>query len=84
MKGTPGNEKCGFSKTIVALLRDNGVEFGGTTSSRGRDVRQGLKRRRLADLPPVLYVDGELAGGLDILQEMAAEEGGLKAQLGLE
>ncbi|KAH8061576.1 protein disulfide oxidoreductase [Aureococcus anophagefferens] len=53
MKGTPGNEKCGFSKTIVALLRDNGVEFD----------------------------------AFDILTDddgMAAEEGGLKAQLGLE
>ena len=84
MKGTPGNEKCGFSKTIVALLRDNGVEFDAFDILTDDDVRQGLKK--YSDWPtfPQFYVDGELLGGLDILQEMAAEEGGLKAQLGLE
>ena len=45
-------------------------------------MRQGLKK--FSDWPPYpqLYVDGELVGGLDIVQEMAAD-GGLKGQLGL-
>ena len=84
IKGTPGNEKCGFSRTIVALLNDHGVAFDAFDILSDEDVRQGLKK--YSDWPtfPQFYVDGDLVGGLDILQEMAAEDGGLKAQLGLE
>jgi glutaredoxin-related protein len=28
MKGTPGAEKCGFSRTITSLLTDKGVKYG--------------------------------------------------------
>jgi len=28
MKGSPGAEKCGFSRTITSLLSDNGVKYG--------------------------------------------------------
>ena len=84
IKGTPGNEKCGFSRTIVALLNDHGVAFDAFDILSDEDVRQGLKK--YSDWPtfPQFYVDGDLVGGLDILQEMAGEDGGLKAQLGLE
>ena len=44
------------------------------------EVRQGLKT--FSDWPtfPQLYVKGEFQGGLDIVNELAAEPGGLKAQ----
>ncbi len=28
MKGSPDEPRCGFSNTIVGILRDNGVQFG--------------------------------------------------------
>jgi glutaredoxin-related protein len=28
MKGSPDEPRCGFSRTIVGILRDNGVAFG--------------------------------------------------------
>lgn len=81
MKGAPDNERCGFSRTIVALLREYGVEFDTFDILSDDAVRQGLKK--FSDWPtfPQFYVDGELVGGLDIVQEMAAEEGGLRGQL---
>ena len=82
MKGSPDNERCGFSRTIVALLREHSVTFDSFDILTDNDVRQGLKK--FSDWPtyPQLYVDGELVGGLDIVQEMAAD-GDLTGQLGL-
>jgi glutaredoxin-related protein len=28
MKGTPGAEKCGFSRTITSLLNEKGIKYG--------------------------------------------------------
>ncbi|KAJ6611127.1 glutaredoxin [Mycena sp. CBHHK59/15] len=70
MKGTPAAPRCGFSRRIAGLLTDKGVQFASFDILEDEDVRQGLKR--LNDWPtfPQLIVDGELVGGLDIVQEM--------------
>ncbi|KAJ7146883.1 glutaredoxin [Mycena epipterygia] len=70
MKGTPEEPRCGFSRKISALLKDQGVQFSSFDILGDEDVRQGLKK--LNDWPtfPQLIVNGELVGGLDIVQEM--------------
>ncbi len=67
MKGTPGEPKCGFSRQMVAILRENAVKYGFFNILADDEVRQGLKE--FADWPtyPQLWVDGELVGGLDIV-----------------
>ena len=67
MKGTPGEPKCGFSRQLVGVLRDNAVKYGFFNILADDEVRQGLKE--FADWPtfPQLWVDGELVGGLDIV-----------------
>ncbi|KAG9234583.1 thioredoxin-like protein [Amylocarpus encephaloides] len=69
MKGTPTTPQCGFSRQLVALLRENSVKYGFFNILADDDVRQGLKE--FSDWPtfPQLYVDGELVGGLDIVKE---------------
>ena len=80
MKGKPGAEQCGFSRTICALLTEHHIAFDSFDILTDDAVRQGLKK--FSDWPtfPQLYVNGDLAGGLDILTEMAAD-GDLKTQL---
>nr|GAT49888.1 glutaredoxin [Mycena chlorophos] len=70
MKGTPDEPRCGFSRKISGLLRDHSVDFAHFDILSDEDVRQGLKK--LNDWPtfPQLIVNGELVGGLDIVQEM--------------
>ena len=82
MKGFPGQPKCGFSRQIVEILQSNGIEFSHFDILTDEDVRAGLKE--YSDWPtyPQLYVNGTLAGGLDIVKEMA-EGGDLKEQLGI-
>eukprot|EP00035_Acanthoeca_spectabilis_P035114 m.32569 g.32569 ORF g.32569 m.32569 type:complete len:333 (-) comp7060_c0_seq1:1064-2062(-) len=80
MKGTPEDPQCGFSRKIVALLKDKGVEFSYFNILADSDVRQGLKE--YSDWPtfPQLYIAGDLVGGLDIVTEMA-ETGELDAAI---
>ncbi|CAB1105138.1 unnamed protein product [Ectocarpus sp. CCAP 1310/34] len=80
MKGNPDSPQCGFSRTAVGLLREEGVEFGTFDILADDEVRQGLKK--LSEWPtyPQLYCGGELVGGLDIMKEMK-QAGELKAAL---
>ncbi|KAI5842934.1 thioredoxin-like protein [Morchella snyderi] len=69
MKGTPAAPQCGFSRTLVALLREKGVRYGFFNILADDEVRQGLKE--FSDWPtyPQLYLEGNLVGGLDIVKE---------------
>ena len=83
MKGSPETPKCGFSRSIVELLRKGGVAFSSFDILTDEEVRAGLKT--FSDWPtyPQLYVKGKLVGGLDILREMANSEEDLSVQLGI-
>ena len=67
MKGTPSSPQCGFSRQLVAILREQAVKYGFFNILADDEVRQGLKE--FAEWPtyPQLWVDGELVGGLDIV-----------------
>jgi monothiol glutaredoxin len=71
MKGTPEMPRCGFSMRVVGVLEQLGVEYGAV------DVLPILQPLRevtgeIADWRtfPQLYVNGELVGGCDIVEEM--------------
>lgn len=81
MKGSPGDEKCGFSRTITGMLKDNNVKYGFFDILGDEEVRQGLKDYSKWPTYPQVYSNGELIGGLDILKELAAE-GELQDALG--
>lgn len=80
--GSPDAPQCGFSRTIVGILREENIEFSSFDILRDETVRAGLKT--FSDWPtyPQLYVKGEFIGGLDVIKEMQ-KEGALKSQLGL-
>ncbi len=84
MKGTPEMPRCGFSMRVSGILNSLGVEYGSV------DVLQALEPLRevtgeISDWRtfPQLYVNGELVGGCDIVEEMY-ESGELAEQLGVE
>ena len=82
MKGSPSEPRCGFSKQIVAILNEEGIQFSSFDILADEEVRAGLKT--YSDWPtyPQLYANGVLIGGLDIVKEMR-EGGSLKPQLGI-
>ena len=84
MKGTPEMPRCGFSMRVVGVLDSLGVEYGAV------DVLQALEPLRevtgeISDWQtfPQLYVNGELIGGADIVEEMF-DSGELAEALGVE
>jgi monothiol glutaredoxin len=84
MKGTPDAPRCGFSMRVVGVLEQMGVEYGAV------DVLPALQplREVTAEISdwqtfPQLYVNGELVGGCDIVEEMF-ESGELAETLGVE
>lgn len=72
IKGTPDAPRCGFTKQLLALLREQGVEFGSFDILSDPAVREGLKSFSNWPTYPQLYLSGELVGGLDIVKEMVA------------
>ncbi|HET8640174.1 MAG TPA: Grx4 family monothiol glutaredoxin [Solirubrobacterales bacterium] len=84
MKGTPEMPRCGFSMRVVQVLDTMDVEYGAI------DVLPALQPLRevtteISDWQtfPQLYVNGELVGGADIVEEMY-ESGELAQTLGVE
>jgi monothiol glutaredoxin len=84
MKGTPEAPQCGFSMRVVNVLESYGVEYAAL------DVLPALQplREVTAEISdwqtfPQLYVNGELVGGCDIVEEMD-ESGELAGVLGAE
>lgn len=82
MKGTPQFPQCGFSGQVVQILDYIGVDYKGLNVLADADLRQGIKDYSNWPTIPQLYVDGELVGGADIVQGMAAS-GELHRLLGL-
>lgn len=82
MKGSPQSPQCGFSRTIVNILRQHEIQFSTFDILTDDTVRQGLKTFSNWPTYPQLYVHGKLIGGLDIVTEMV-EDGDLSQQLGL-
>ncbi|KAJ3476980.1 hypothetical protein NLI96_g10782 [Meripilus lineatus] len=70
MKGSPDAPRCGFSRRIVALLRDQNVAFSHFDILSDESVRAGLKVLNNWPTFPQLIINGEFVGGLDIVTEM--------------
>jgi monothiol glutaredoxin len=80
MKGTKQFPQCGFSATVVEVLRRAGSEFQDVNVLEDPAIRQGIKEFANWPTIPQLYVRGKFVGGCDIIREMY-EKGELDAVL---
>ena len=80
MKGTKHFPQCGFSATVVEVLRRSGSEFQDVNVLEDPAIRQGMKEFANWPTIPQLYVRGKFVGGCDIIREMY-EKGELDAVL---
>lgn len=82
MKGAPRAPQCGFSAKSVAALDALGIDYAHVDVLADSAIREGIKA--YGDWPtiPQLYIDGELVGGSDIIEQMA-NSGELHGALGL-
>jgi monothiol glutaredoxin len=71
MKGSPEAPQCGFSATVVQILKLAGVqEYAAVNVLADEAVRQGIKEYANWPTIPQLYINGEFVGGCDIVREM--------------
>lgn len=72
MKGSPMLPMCGFSSKAAAALKGAGYQFAYVDVLMNPQIMQALPE--VSDFPtfPQLFVEGELIGGSDIIEEMLA------------
>ncbi|MBL8472238.1 MAG: Grx4 family monothiol glutaredoxin [Rhodocyclaceae bacterium] len=71
MKGTPQFPQCGFSATVVQIMKLCGVQnYVSVNVLADPEVREGIKQYGNWPTIPQLYVSGDLVGGCDIVREM--------------
>lgn len=70
MKGTQNNPACGFSDTVVRIMRHLKTDFVDVDVLSNETLRNEIKQ--YSDWPtfPQLFISGNLIGGCDIVQEM--------------
>lgn len=73
MKGTPQFPQCGFSSRVVAILKSLNTPFAYINVLQEQEVRTYLPQ--VSDWPtfPQLFINGELVGGCDIIEELHEE-----------
>ena len=81
MKGNKQMPACGFSNTIVQILKKEGVPFETFNILADPEIRQGLKEYSSWPTYPQLYVGGKFIGGCDIVTELH-QSGELAKELG--
>jgi monothiol glutaredoxin len=82
MKGEPSAPQCGFSAKAVGALAATGVAYHHVDVLGDPEIREGIKQYGQWPTIPQLYIDGELVGGSDIIEQMA-NSGELHGVLGV-
>ncbi|HEU4671250.1 MAG TPA: Grx4 family monothiol glutaredoxin [Dyella sp.] len=81
MKGTPQFPMCGFSSRAVQALQAAGAGFHAVNVLADPEVRAALPHYANWPTFPQLYIQGELIGGCDIIEDLhVAGELGRMAQ----
>lgn len=70
MKGSKMFPQCGFSHTVVEVLKMHQVPFETFNVLHDQEIRQGIKEYSNWPTIPQLYVDGQFVGGCDIVREL--------------
>lgn len=82
MKGNPDAPRCGFSAKASSILSSLVPNYATVDVLEDAEIREGIKLYGSWPTIPQLYVEGELVGGSDIIDEMLSS-GELHSVLGL-
>ena len=70
MKGTADAPMCGFSATVVQILKEFGITFKDVNVLEDQNIREGIKVYTDWPTIPQLYVRKNFIGGCDIVRSM--------------
>jgi monothiol glutaredoxin len=71
MKGIPTNPQCGFSAKSVGILNTTKIPYAYVNVLEAPFIREKLPSISHWPTYPQLFVNGELVGGCDIIEEMS-------------
>jgi len=84
IKGTPENPKCGFTRKLIDLFRENKIrDFCFFDILMDEEIRTYIKIYSNWPTFPQIYWHGSLLGGLDIISDMIANGEFPKAEMGI-
>jgi monothiol glutaredoxin len=72
MKGTPDMPSCGFSARAAAAIKSTGVDFAWINVLESPFILEKLPSISNWPTYPQLFVNGEIVGGCDIVEELLA------------
>ena len=70
IKGTPEMPMCGFSARVVRILSKHDVQYSCLNIFEDMELTNAIKEYSNWPTTPQLYVEGELVGGCDIVEEL--------------
>ncbi len=70
MKGSPHQPRCGFSGRVIEILVEIGQRFAFVDILDNPDIRRVLPDFAQWPTFPQLWLEGELIGGCDIVEEL--------------
>jgi monothiol glutaredoxin len=70
MKGNRTFPQCGFSASVLEILKQHGTPFEAINVLSDASLREGIKEYSEWPTIPQLYIDGEFIGGCDIVREL--------------
>jgi len=70
MKGTKNFPQCGFSATVVEVMKRMNADFESVNVLADPAIREGIKEFANWPTIPQLYVSGKFVGGCDIVRDM--------------
>jgi len=70
MKGTPQFPMCGFPSRAAQALKTSGANFESVNVLEDPEIRANLPRYSNWPTFPQLFINGELIGGCDIMDEL--------------
>ena len=70
VKGSRGMPQCGFSKAVMDIFDELGVEYKTVDVLSDPGVRDGIKAFTQWPTIPQVFINGEFVGGCDIVREL--------------
>lgn len=71
IKGSPTSPKCGFSARATQILMESSVKFSYVDILENPDIRTFLPKYAKWPTFPQLWVNEDLVGGSDIIEELS-------------
>ena len=73
IKGTPDNPKCGFTETMLNLLKQQQIEFTYYDIIEDEYMRYWLRNYSGWPTYPQIYSQGKVIGGLDVCKDLVSK-----------